>query len=91
MEVWAWILAYVVGFSLLQLLVYRYFRDSEPSVEGAQPESGERYSAAVDHLEHDQSGQQVADDDGVYCQHCGAFNRTEATFRYCKRCVTPLQ
>jgi hypothetical protein len=89
MEVWTWIIAYIVGFSLLQLLVYRYFRDSEPSVEGPSPGSGERY-ASGDRLERDQSGR-TATDDGVYCQHCGTYNEQTATYRYCKQCVAPIR
>ena len=89
MEVWTWIVAYIVGFSLLQLLVYRYFRDSEPSVEQPSPGAGERY-AAGDRLKRDQTGG-TATEDGLYCQHCGAFNEQAATYRYCKQCVSPLR
>ncbi|RXK50115.1 DUF7577 domain-containing protein [Halorientalis pallida] len=91
MEVWTWIVAYIVGFSLLQLLVYRYFRDSEPSVDGASTGSGEQYSAATDGLERDQTSRRTRDDDGTVCQHCGTFNEHEATYRYCKHCVSPLR
>ncbi|WP_336000996.1 DUF7577 domain-containing protein [Halorientalis halophila] len=90
MEVWTWIVAYIVGFSLLQLLVYRYFRDSEPSAEGASG-SREQYAAAADGLERDASSRRAGDEDGTVCQHCGTFNEHEATYRYCKHCVSPLR
>jgi len=88
MEIWTWIVAYVVGFSLLQLLVYRYFRDSEPSVEQPSPGSGER-SAAGDRLERDATGATPAD--GVRCQHCGTHNEQSAMYRYCKQCAAPIR
>jgi hypothetical protein len=88
MEVWTWIVAYIVGFSLLQLLVYRYFRDSEPSIEHPSPEAGEY--AAGDRLERD-DGRPRSDEDGAYCQHCGAFNEQVTTYRYCKQCVAPMR
>jgi len=91
MEVWTWVVAYIVGFSLLQLLVYRYFRDSEPSADGSSSGSGDQYSPAVDQLERDRPAPDPADEEGVYCQHCGAVNDSESTFRYCKRCVSPLR
>lgn len=90
MEVWTWIVAYVVGFSLLQLLVYRYFRDGDASVEGPSAGSGDRYPAAADGLDRAASREEPTGD-GVRCRHCGAVNEGEASFRYCRECVTPLQ
>ncbi|MFB6165117.1 MAG: hypothetical protein ABEJ31_08150 [Haloarculaceae archaeon] len=91
MEVWTWIVAYVVGFSLLQLLVYRYFRDSDASVEGPPHGPGERYSPAVDGLERDAPRGREATGDGRYCPHCGATNEPDASFRYCRECASPLR
>ena len=88
MAVWAWILAYVVGFSLLQLLVYRYVRDSDPSVEG--PSVGDQYLTTADRPERG-GGQGEHDDASVYCQHCGARNELGAPFRYCRECTAPLR
>ena len=94
MEVWTWILAYVVGFSLLQLLVYRYVRDSEPSVEGPAP--GEGYTPAPDRV--DDSPVREADDSDpgtddptVRCPRCGTRNAEIGTVRYCRACVAPLR
>jgi hypothetical protein len=88
MEVWAWIVAYIVGFSLLQLLVFRYFRNSETAVEQPSPGSGEGY-AAGDHLEQGGSSE-ATPTDGVHCQQCGAYNEQVTTYRYCKQCASPL-
>ena len=33
MQAWAWLVAYVVGFGLLQVALYRYFHRSEPTPE----------------------------------------------------------
>lgn len=90
MEVWTWILAYIVGFSLLQLLVYRYFRNQEASVEQASPRSVERYAAPVEQLEHEPLARPDGGD-GVHCQRCGAYNQHESTYRYCRKCVSPLR
>lgn len=44
MDLWGWVIAYVVGFSLLQVLIYRYLRERETSgsVERASEGSIER-------------------------------------------------
>lgn len=40
MDLWGWVVAYVVGFSLLQVLIYRYLRDRGNTGTGGS--SGER-------------------------------------------------
>lgn len=40
MNLWGWVIAYVVGFSLLQVLIYRYLRGRGDGGAGAS--SGER-------------------------------------------------
>ncbi|MFB6141765.1 MAG: hypothetical protein ABEJ30_00305 [Halorientalis sp.] len=85
MEVWTWLLAYVVGFCLLQLLVYRYVRESGPSVEGP----GDGYVGRTDGGDRD-VGAAESGEGGVACPHCGASNESAGAYRYCKRCVTPL-
>jgi len=88
MEVWTWIVAYVVGFSLLQLLVYRYFRD-RGSVEGDSAGTADGYGVGVDAGEaanpRDSTG------DGVHCQQCGAHNESRSQYRYCRECAAPLR
>ena len=85
MDAWAWLIAYLIGFALLQLVLYRYFQRGESTHEGDR-EPGyqrlERRSAAAD-------VGSVEDTDGVYCQHCGA--RNDRGFSYCQNCVEPLR
>ncbi|PSP84791.1 hypothetical protein BRC83_04965 [Halobacteriales archaeon QS_1_68_17] len=87
METWVWIAAYVVGFALLQVLVYRYVRDDEPAVEveGATSPGERARPPATDRGDR----QRTADGEGVRCRNCGATN--EQLYRYCRECVTPLQ
>ncbi len=82
MNPWAWITAYVVGFALLQLLVYRYLgrktgRTTSPTAPGA---SG---ATAVD----SESG----GDETVSCEDCGAVNAVEPGYRYCRECAAKLR
>lgn len=83
MEVWTWVVAYIVGFALLQLLAYRYVRDSDPSVGG--PGVGDERAAGAD-----RDGAPAADDAGIYCRNCSTHNERVSTYRYCKGCLTPL-
>jgi len=87
MEVWTWIVAYIVGFSLLQLLVYRYVRDREAS--GTAPSGAETYSAPLDQTERAPA---VRSDggEGTHCPQCGAFNEGDS-YQYCCECVSPLR
>jgi hypothetical protein len=78
MQVWGWLLVYLVGFGLVQLLLYRRFgrRESTPrgdSKSDTLPGSlGESTSTLVE------------------CRHCGARNEAVRTVRYCQVCVEPL-
>jgi hypothetical protein len=87
MEVWTWIVAYIVGFSLLQLLVYRYVRDREAS--GTAPRGAETYSAPLDQTER-APGARSEGDEGTHCPQCGAFNEGNS-YQYCRACVSPLR
>ena len=88
MEVWTWIVAYIVGFSLLQLLVYRYVRDRD-GVERTSPSGAETYSAPLDQTERPPA---VRSDggEGTHCPQCGAFNEGES-YRFCRECVSRLR
>ena len=90
MGVWTWIAVYVVGFGLLQLLVYRYFRDREPSVERTSPGGPESYATSLDGTER-ATAAQSAEGAGRHCRRCGAFNATDSAYRYCWQCVSPLE
>ena len=85
MEVWAWLLAYVLGFGLLQLFLYRYFSREQGTFDGATPggTDGAR-RPATDHGDSEGEG-------AVRCQHCGAPNQNDAQYTYCRQCASPLQ
>lgn len=99
METWGWIIVYLVGFALFQLLLFRYFAD-DSSVNGASFGSSEASAPrTVDRAQPIQEpGRQVAgerdddeDEDGVHCRQCGAFNDDEQTYTYCRECLAQLR
>jgi hypothetical protein len=83
MDPWAWILAYVVGFALLQLLLYRYLGRDARGTDAATPTAREG-SAGLTGGAHAPTG------DAVTCRHCGAENDREASYRFCRECTSPL-
>ena len=87
MEIWAWLGAYLVGFALLQLFLYRYFiggsTASEPSTEQATPQPFEGSAGSVERP-------QRPDEDIVVCEQCGTANRHEMAFTFCKACGSRL-
>jgi len=94
MDAWAWILVYLVGFTLFQLLLFRYFSDGR-AFDGVSLGSGE--TAGVQSLDHagttgesPQRGETEDDDGGLRCPHCGAHNEEETTYTYCRNCLTQL-
>lgn len=84
METWGWLIAYVVGFGLLQFLLFRYFQRDNPAPDATPgPVEGAGGSAR----EGPRSNDDIA---GVHCRHCGTFNEHQPTFAYCKQCISPL-
>ena len=94
MEAWAWILVYLVGFTLFQLLLFRYFADGR-SFDGMSLGSSE--TAGARSLERGRAtGERpqrtdAAETDGVRCPHCGAHNEDDATYTYCSNCLAQLR
>lgn len=84
MEAWGWIFAYVLGFGLLQLLLYRYFQRDEPSPD-ATPSTDQAVRRSLE------QSPPSTDEEGVHCPFCGTYNEREPTFAYCKECVRPLR
>lgn len=85
METWAWLLAYVVGFGLLQLVLYHHFRRNDATPDSA-PASSERAGAGS--IEH---AADTSADPGIYCPECGTRNEREPMVRYCRQCVSHLR
>lgn len=103
MNVWGWIVLYVVVFSLLQLLIYRYLRsDDDSPLLHSTPPGAEQVGAedvpAVEDVRNDRvldefgqgddSDRHDGDSDLRRCPHCGTENR--ALYTYCRDCVEPL-
>lgn len=84
MEAWGWLLAYVAGFGLVQLLLYRYFRREDPSPDAAPGRSDGGHGRPLD------GPGDASDEDGIYCPNCGAFNERAQPFAYCRECVERL-
>jgi hypothetical protein len=80
MALWVWLVAYLVGFALLQVLLYRYFQE-DSARERTAPSSSERSRAAPE-TRSDDAGS------GLHCKQCGAYN--DAGYSYCRQCAGQL-
>ncbi|WP_324664777.1 DUF7577 domain-containing protein [Haloarcula sediminis] len=82
MQPWVWLTAYVLGFGLLQVLLYRHF-----SGRPASPQPPEERVTRAD------GGRQVGAEmtDTVVCGHCGAVNESHSMIRYCGACAESLR
>ncbi|WP_137284393.1 DUF7577 domain-containing protein [Halorussus salinisoli] len=87
MGVWGWIVLYVLLFSLLQLLIYRYLRSDEdaPLFRSTPPN---REPAPIEEMREFDDRQRSDDPSVVVCPRCGAENDTGYT--YCRNCVSPM-
>lgn len=86
MEIWAWLGAYLVGFALLQLYLYRYFIGSttgDRSAEGTTPPGGEATPHAVDREERTSANT-------CTCNECGTPNENDQAFTFCRNCGSRL-
>ncbi|MEF8814162.1 MAG: hypothetical protein V5A55_10135 [Halovenus sp.] len=89
MELWAWLVAYLVGFALLQFYLYRYFVRDDSRTNGTALESSAEGSASPrDRVTTDTDRSRA--DDRVHCSACGAPNRNEPVYTYCRECGKAL-
>ncbi|QLH76144.1 hypothetical protein HZS55_01965 [Halosimplex rubrum] len=97
MEPWGWILVYLAGFTLLQLLLVRYFSEdrslggvSLESNEASPPQSGDRGRSVG---ERDPRSPEEADegDGSVRCHQCGTANADEQSYTYCRECLAQIR
>ena len=89
MEAWAWLAAYLIGFALLQLALYRYFQRGESTHDAEAREPGYKRlegSAAATDIDADTGNKET-----VVCQQCGAPNQRDGMFSYCCECAEPLR
>ena len=92
MDVWGWIVLYVLLFALLQFLLYRYLREEDSSPLQSAPASFDP-TGLDDHVadggeEPGLEGAAGLDEDRRQCSHCGTVNDTDYT--YCRNCVNPM-
>lgn len=98
MEPWGWILVYLVGFTLFQLLLVRYFSDDRSlggvslgSNEASPPKSGEHTQSVGESPRSAGREESTEGDSGVHCPQCGTFNADEQTHTFCRNCVARLR
>ena len=106
MELWGWLIGYVVLFALLHLVLYYVYvrRDEDDGTASpafadpnrarphASPES-DRYAVATDDsgdIGPPEEEHEVAGE-SVSCHHCGAENAADPAFTYCWHCVSALR
>jgi len=99
METWAWLVAYLIGFALLQMVLYRYFQQDDRTSEQPAHGRGDHTGASADTVtdrsadtssDHARESPSGSESGGVHCRNCGAVNEAEATFTYCQECLEPL-
>ncbi|WP_336326100.1 DUF7577 domain-containing protein [Halovenus sp. HT40] len=91
METWAWLIAYLLGFALLQLYLYRYFIGGESTANSSTDKATPRFeggSGPVDTA--DNEPQSEPDGEFVTCTQCGGHNESSSVFTYCKHCGARL-
>jgi hypothetical protein len=101
MDAWVWLAAYLVGFALLQLALYRYFQrgesteseSREPGYKRLERSAGRSNVGVEDGDAARESGGTPVDSrrDAVVCQQCGALNERDSMFSYCRECASPLR
>ncbi|ACV47190.1 MULTISPECIES: DUF7577 domain-containing protein [Halomicrobium] len=82
MDVVFWLVAYVLGFGLVQLLLYRYFQRDDPAPDATPSRVDTAAPASVD--AGDPTG-------GGRCRECGTHNENDPAFVYCRQCGARLQ
>ncbi|MFC7072793.1 hypothetical protein ACFQJ7_06190 [Halovenus rubra] len=81
MATWAWLLAYLLGFALLQLYLYRYFMKS------ATAKSPERTTPRVESRTRAfNTNERGPDENLVACNTCGAYNESHSMYTFCREC-----
>ena len=101
MELWGWLIGYVVLFALLHLVLYYvYVRRNDEGVQtspfgdrnysgSSSPSHVDRYPERSDDGRPDRPRPDI-EGDAVRCAHCGVDNEPDQTFTYCWNCITPL-
>ena len=106
MELWGWLIGYVVLFALLHLILYYVYvrrdgdgdRSQAPSfadpnrASSQSPPGPDHYPRAPDDAgDYEDADDRELDGETVRCPHCGATNAADQTFTYCWRCISALR
>lgn len=100
MELWGWLIVYVVLFALLHLVLYVFYAKRESDDRSPAPSfadgnrAGTRYSSSPDGYPGSNDEVDVdreIDGETVRCPHCGATNEADQTFTYCWNCISTLR
>ncbi|WIV68063.1 DUF7577 domain-containing protein [Natrialbaceae archaeon AArc-T1-2] len=100
MELWGWLVGYVVLFALLHLLLYyAYVRrgsdDGSPMPSFADGNrAGTQYSSSSDGYSgsgDDTDAEPEFDGETIRCPHCGVRNDADKTYTYCWNCISTLR
>lgn len=87
--IWGWILAYLLGFVLLQAFLYWYLHRRGAGFESVPP-ARQADESGVSPLT-DPWTEPSLSGDTVECPHCGTANERYRQYRYCRECVRELQ
>ena len=88
METWAWLVAYLLGFALLQLYLYRYFMNGSSTTDTSTTNATPGFEGGAP-VESGQGSTELPEDT-VACKECGAHNESHSTFTFCKHCGARL-
>ncbi|AFZ73192.1 DUF7577 domain-containing protein [Natronobacterium gregoryi] len=104
MELWGWLVGYLLLFVLLHLILYYVYlhRDNgdrtgspsfaDPNRAGSPSSPGpDRYSSPHDREDREEPDEREFDGETIRCPHCGARNAADQTFTYCWHCISTLR
>ncbi|QFU84081.1 DUF7577 domain-containing protein [Natronorubrum aibiense] len=105
MELWGWLVGYILLFALLHLLLYFLYvrgNDDAGSPSFAEPNRAspraspgpDRYPNAADDVEPEEDADDhdlEFDGETIRCPHCGVRNEGDQTFTYCWNCISSLR
>jgi len=90
METWAWLTAYLLGFALLQLYLYRYFVGGESTANSSTENATPGFEGGGGSVDSDGEPGLEPGGRSVTCDECGAHNEGRSVFTYCKHCGARL-
>ncbi|MFC3959002.1 DUF7577 domain-containing protein [Halovivax cerinus] len=105
MELWGWLVGYVLLFALLHALLYVYYVRRNGDDQPASPSVADRtltgvsYGSPIDDHHLAQSDERYDDPDEYavevdgdvhLCRTCGAPNDGDTTYTYCWNCLSTL-